>query len=93
MGGFDLAFANEALARAFAVSGDAQKARAATDRAILACDPNADEEDFVRVCADSETSAGPAPCLVRRSSEGGQTVRGWARTRLLLALAAIVCRI
>ncbi len=60
---FDIAFAYEALARAHAVAGNAETARAMTERARAAVEGIADDEDRAIVLADLETiprAAGPA---------------------------------
>lgn len=55
---WDLAFALEALARAYAVAGDAAQARRYTDRALAAAGDIADGEDRALVLADLETIPG-----------------------------------
>ncbi|GAB3600241.1 hypothetical protein GCM10027446_33360 [Angustibacter peucedani] len=55
IGDWDLAFAHEALARAHAVSGDADAARAATEAALAAAEEVADPEDRALLLADLET--------------------------------------
>jgi hypothetical protein len=55
---WDLAFAYEALARAHAVSGDEQAARAATEQALASAEQVADPEDRALVLADLETIPG-----------------------------------
>jgi tetratricopeptide (TPR) repeat protein len=58
IGDWDLAFAYEALARAYAVAGDAGQAREFTDRALAAAEDIADSEDRDLVLADLETIPG-----------------------------------
>lgn len=58
IGDFDLAFAHEAIARAYAVAGDADQARAATDQALAAAEDIAEDEDRDLVFADLETIPG-----------------------------------
>ncbi len=58
IGDFDLGFAYEALARAYAVAGDAGQARQHTDRALAAAEEIADEEDRDLLLADLETIPG-----------------------------------
>jgi tetratricopeptide (TPR) repeat protein len=58
IGDWDLAFAHEALARAYAVAGDAGQAREFTDRALTAAEDIADSEDRDLVLADLETIPG-----------------------------------
>ena len=58
IGGWDLAFAYEALARAHAVAGDAGQAREFTDQALAAAGDIADSEDRDLVLADLETIPG-----------------------------------
>jgi DNA-binding transcriptional MerR regulator len=58
IGDFDLAFAHEALARAYAVAGDAEQARAETDQALAAAEDIAQDEDRDLVYADLETIPG-----------------------------------
>jgi tetratricopeptide (TPR) repeat protein len=60
IGDFDLAFGYEALARAHAVAGEADEARAYTDRALAAAEEIADDEDRDLVLADLETIPGQA---------------------------------
>jgi tetratricopeptide (TPR) repeat protein len=55
---WDLAFAHEALARAYAVAGDAEQARAATDRALAAAEDITEDEDRDLLLADLETIPG-----------------------------------
>jgi DNA-binding transcriptional MerR regulator len=58
IGDFDLAFAYEALARASAVAGDADRAREYTDQALAVAEDIADDEDRDLVLADLETIPG-----------------------------------
>ncbi|HEY3867094.1 MAG TPA: hypothetical protein VGM10_02035 [Actinocrinis sp.] len=58
IGDWDLAFAYEALARAYAVAGDADAARAATDQALAAAEDIAEDEDRDLLLADLETIPG-----------------------------------
>jgi len=58
IGDWDLAFAHEALARAYAVAGDAGQAREFTDRALAAAEDIADSEDRDLVLANLETIPG-----------------------------------
>jgi DNA-binding transcriptional MerR regulator len=58
IGGFDLAFAHEALARASAVAGDSGRAREHTDQALAAAEDIADHDDRDLVLADLETIPG-----------------------------------
>jgi DNA-binding transcriptional MerR regulator len=58
IGDFDLAFAYEALARASAVAGDADRTREHTDQALAAAEDIADGEDRDLVLADLETMPG-----------------------------------
>ena len=58
IGDWDLAFAYEALARAYAVAGDAGQAREFTDRALAAAEDIADSEERDLVLADLETIPG-----------------------------------
>jgi tetratricopeptide (TPR) repeat protein len=58
IGDWDLAFAYEALARAYAVAGDARHAREYTDQALAAAGDIADDEDRDLVLADLETIPG-----------------------------------
>ena len=58
IGDWDVAFAYEALARANAVSGDAEAARLMTERALEATENNKDDEDRKIVLADLETIPG-----------------------------------
>ncbi|MGO9198323.1 MAG: MerR family transcriptional regulator [Acidimicrobiales bacterium] len=55
---WDIAFAYEALARGHAVAGDAEAARAMTERALEAVEMIADDEDRKLVLADLETIPG-----------------------------------
>jgi hypothetical protein len=57
---FDLAFAYEALARGHAISGDAETARAMTERALAATEKVAEDEDRKILLADLETIPGQA---------------------------------
>jgi tetratricopeptide (TPR) repeat protein len=58
IGDFDLAFAYEALARAYAIAGDDIKARQYTDQALAAARDIADDEDRGLVLADLESIPG-----------------------------------
>jgi DNA-binding transcriptional MerR regulator len=58
IGDWDLAFAYEALARAHAVAGEADRAREYTDQALSAVADVAEEEDRDLVLADLETIPG-----------------------------------
>lgn len=58
IGDFDIAFAYEALARAYAVGGDGERARAMTEKALAAVDGIADDDDRRLVLADLETIPG-----------------------------------
>jgi hypothetical protein len=58
IGDWDLAFAYEAIARARAVSGDADGARAATELALAAAADIVEDEDRALVLADLETVPG-----------------------------------
>jgi DNA-binding transcriptional MerR regulator len=60
LGGFDLAFAYEALARGHAINGDLEQARAFTEQALAAADdiPEDDDRDLLR--SDLETIPGQA---------------------------------
>ncbi len=60
IGDFDLAFAFEALARGHAIAGDAQEARAMTERSLAAAEQIADDEDRKLLLADLETIPGQA---------------------------------
>jgi hypothetical protein len=55
---WDIAFAYEALARGHAVAGDAEAARAMTERALEAAEQIADDEERKPVLADLETIPG-----------------------------------
>lgn len=55
IGDFDLAFAFEALARGHAIAGDAEAARAMTERCLAATEQVATDEDRKIVLADLET--------------------------------------
>jgi tetratricopeptide (TPR) repeat protein len=58
IGGWDLAFAYEALARAHAVGGDAAQARHYTDQALAAAKDIAEDDERELVLADLETIPG-----------------------------------
>jgi len=58
IGDWDIAFAYEALARGHALGGDAEAARAMTERALGAAETIADDEDRNLVLADLETVPG-----------------------------------
>ncbi|GAA4353011.1 MerR family transcriptional regulator [Angustibacter luteus] len=58
IGDWDLAFAYEALARAHAVCGDEEAARAATEQALACAEDVTDPEDRALVLADLETIPG-----------------------------------
>lgn len=58
IGDWDLAFAYEAIARAYAVSGDPQAARDYTEQALAAADDIAEDEERALVMADLETIPG-----------------------------------
>ena len=58
VGDFDLAFAHEALARASAIAGDADRAREHTKQALAAAEDIADHDDRDLVLADLETIPG-----------------------------------
>ncbi len=60
IGDFDLAFAFEALARGHAIAGDAQRARALTERSLAAAEQIADDEDRKLLLADLDTIPGQA---------------------------------
>jgi hypothetical protein len=60
LGDFDLAFAYEALARARAIGGDADGARAAAERALAAAADITDPEDRDLLLADLATIPGQA---------------------------------
>jgi DNA-binding transcriptional MerR regulator len=55
IGGFDLAFAYEALARGHAIEGDAQRARSMTELALAATDAITDDDERKIVLGDLET--------------------------------------
>lgn len=55
IGNFDLAFAYEAIARAYAVAGDEQQARAYTDEALAAAEEITEDEDRELLLADLAT--------------------------------------
>jgi DNA-binding transcriptional MerR regulator len=58
IGDWDLAFAYEALARAHAVAGDAERARELTDQALAAAEDIGEQEDRDLLLADLETIPG-----------------------------------
>ena len=58
IGDWDLAFAYEALARAYAVAGDAERAREFTDQALAAAEDIVEQEDRDLLIADLETIPG-----------------------------------
>jgi tetratricopeptide (TPR) repeat protein len=58
IGDWDLAFAYEALARAFAVAGDAGQTRSYTDQALAAAKEIAEDDDRAILLADLETIPG-----------------------------------
>jgi DNA-binding transcriptional MerR regulator len=58
IGGFDLAFGYEALARGYAVAGDAEQARAYTEQALAAADDIAEDDDRELLLSDLETIPG-----------------------------------
>jgi hypothetical protein len=58
IGGWDIAFAHEALARAFAVVPDPAAAREHTDRALALADAIAEDEDRELLLADLATIPG-----------------------------------
>jgi tetratricopeptide (TPR) repeat protein len=58
IGEWDLAFAYEAMARAYAVAGDGDAARAATDQALAAAEDISEDEDRELLLADLETIPG-----------------------------------
>jgi hypothetical protein len=60
IGDWDLAFAYEALARATAIAGDADRARQYTDQALAAVKDVKEEEDRELVLSDLETIPGQA---------------------------------
>jgi DNA-binding transcriptional MerR regulator len=55
MGDFDLAFAYEALARAHAIAGDADRARAFTEQALAAAEGIGEDEDRELLLSDLES--------------------------------------
>jgi tetratricopeptide (TPR) repeat protein len=58
IGDWDLGFAYEALARAHAVAGDADQARAYTDRSLTTAEDISEDEDRDLLLADLETIPG-----------------------------------
>jgi len=58
IGDWDLAFAYEALARAYAIAGDVELARELTDQALAAVEDIAEQDDRDLVIADLETIPG-----------------------------------
>lgn len=58
IGDFDLAFACEALARGHAIAGDAETARAMTERSLAAAEDTAEDEDRKILFGDLETIPG-----------------------------------
>ena len=58
IGDWDVAFGYEALARGYAVAGDADAARAATELALAAVEEIVEEDDRSLVLADLETIPG-----------------------------------
>ena len=60
IGDWDLGFAYEAIARAYAVAGDAANAREFTDRSLAAAEDIAEDEDRDLLLADLETIPGQA---------------------------------
>jgi hypothetical protein len=58
IGDWDIAFAYEALARAYAIAGDPEAARAMTVRALEAAEKIAEDDDREPVLADLETIPG-----------------------------------
>ncbi len=58
IGGFDLAFGYEALARGHAVAGDAEQARACTERALAAAGDIAEDDDRELLLSDLESIPG-----------------------------------
>ncbi len=58
IGDWDLAFAYEALARAYAVAGDAEQAREYTDQALAAAEDIVEDGEREIVLADLETIPG-----------------------------------
>jgi hypothetical protein len=55
---FDIAFAYEALARAYAVGGDPEQARAMVERGLAAVAGIADDQDRAILLSDLETVPG-----------------------------------
>ena len=64
IGDWDIAFAYEALARGHAVAGDAEAARAMTERALEAAEAIAEEDSRKLLLADLETIPGQERVLV-----------------------------
>jgi DNA-binding transcriptional MerR regulator len=60
LGGFDLAFAYEALARGHAINGDLEQARALTEQALAAAEDIAEDDDRDLLRSDLETIPGQA---------------------------------
>jgi hypothetical protein len=60
IGDWDLAFAHEALARAYAVAGDMARARSHTDQALAAAEDISEAEDRELLLADLATIPGQA---------------------------------
>ncbi|MCW2645209.1 MAG: MerR family transcriptional regulator, thiopeptide resistance regulator [Pseudonocardiales bacterium] len=58
LGGFDLAFAYEALARGHAINGDPDQARAFTEQALAAAEDIAEDDDRELLRSDLETIPG-----------------------------------
>jgi DNA-binding transcriptional MerR regulator len=58
IGDWDLAFAYESLARAYAVAGDAEQARTWTEQALAAAEDIAEDEDRELLMTDLETIPG-----------------------------------
>lgn len=58
IGGFDLAFAYEALARGHAIAGEAEQARAYTEQALTVAEDIAEEDERELLLADLETIPG-----------------------------------
>jgi hypothetical protein len=58
IGDWDIAFAYEALARAHAIAGDPEAARAMTERALEATEKIAEDDERALVLADLETIPG-----------------------------------
>jgi len=58
IGDFDIAFAYEALARGHAIAGDAEQARAFTERALAAADGITEDDDRELLLTDLETIPG-----------------------------------